>query len=224
MRVVHPLGTPAVARVDAGFLDPRYPGWRREMGLAPDEHPGVDLNLSGTWRDQDLGWPVVAVTLGKVVHARHHRVWGNIVLLEHPAWLAERLGYPALYTQYAHLLHVCVQEGDWVWPGEPVGSVGKGDPKSPFLAHLHFEVRTRGPDRLPPDAWPKTRERILEAGYVDPEVFFARALSHTRRYEFPNGVLYTPAGAVRGAVIANFERPELPRVRFRPREGGEEKE
>ena len=213
MRVVHPLIDPSRARVDAGFLDPRYPEWRRRMGLAPDEHPGVDLNLVGTSGDQDLGWPVVAITLGRVVHAQAHRVWGNIVLLEHPTWLAERLGYPALYTQYAHLLHVCVREGDWVWPGEPIGSMGRGDPRARFLAHLHFEVRTRGPQDLPPDAWPRTRERILGMGYLDPGVFLARALSPTRRYEFPKGVLYLTEGVRRGGLVVNLEAPSMPRVR-----------
>ena len=213
MRVVHPLGRAEIARVDARFLDPTYPVWRRQAGLSPDEHPGIDLNVRGTSGDQDLGWPVVAVTLGRVVHARFHRVWGNIVLLEHPAWLAQRLGYPGLWTQYAHLHHIAVREGDWVWPGEPVGSIGKGDPTRPFAAHLHFEVRVRGPQDLPPDAWPRTRTAILAAGYLDPEVFLSRAMSPARRYEFPRGVVHVPEGRIVGPVVVNLEDPGKPQVR-----------
>jgi hypothetical protein len=74
MRILHPLGRADVARVDARFLDPGYPLWQRQAGLSPDEHPGIDLNIRGTSGDQDLGWPVVATTLGRVVHAQSHRV------------------------------------------------------------------------------------------------------------------------------------------------------
>lgn len=212
MRVVHPLGRADVARVDARFLDPGYPVWRRQAGLNPDEHPGIDLNVRGTSGDGDLGWPVVAITLGKVIHAQFHRVWGNIVLIEHPTWLAQKLGYPSLWTQYAHLHHIAVREGDWVWPGEPVGSIGKGDPARPFMAHLHFEVRVRGPQELPPDAWPRTRTAILAAGYLDPEVFLSRALSPARRYEFPRGVVHFDGQKV-GPLIINLEDPTKPQVR-----------
>ena len=93
-----------------------------------------------------------------------------------------------------------------------MGSVGKGDPARPFAAHLHFEIRVRGPQDLPPDAWPRTRTAILAAGYLDPEVFLSRALSPARRYEFPRGVVHFDGQKV-GPLIINLEDPTKPQVR-----------
>jgi len=143
MRVIHPFRYAERARVDAGFLDPRYPEWRRRAGLPPAQHPGVDYNLQGTSGDGDLGYPVVAVANGRVVHARFHRVWGNVVVVEHPE-LAQALGLPYLATQYAHLAFLAVQEGEVVQQGEPVGGVGAVGCSRLVPAHLHFEVRVGG--------------------------------------------------------------------------------
>ncbi|UZX16574.1 M23 family metallopeptidase [Thermus sp. PS18] len=212
MRVVHPFRDPTRARVDAGFLDPRYPGWRKSAGLPPAEHPGVDYNLQGTSGDQDYGYPVCAVAMGRVVHAASHRVWGNIVLIEHPT-LAELLGLPYLATQYAHLAFISVREGDVVLAGEAIGSVGKGDPRAPFLAHLHFEVRKKP---LPPDYWPGMDRRAIQDAYLDPVAFLATHLEEEHRYWFPAGTLYLPGGAwtTKKPVVVNLSLPELARVRL----------
>jgi len=191
MRVVWPLPPGKEAnRIDAGFLDPGYPAARRRMGLPPDEHPGIDVNLTGTSGDGDLRYPVVAVAPGKVVHAKRHRVWGNIVLVESPDWVASVLGYPYLAFQYAHLHDVLVKEGDYVYPGEPIGTVGKGDPTRPFLAHLHFEVRVA---RLPADHWPRTQEAIT-GRYLDPVAFLEKHTDYRRRYAFPAARLVPDTG------------------------------
>jgi murein DD-endopeptidase MepM/ murein hydrolase activator NlpD len=202
MRVVWPLPPGKEAnRIDAGFLDPGYPAARRRMGLAPDEHPGIDVNLTGTSGDGDLRYPVVAVAPGKVVHAKRHRVWGNIVLVESPDWVASALGYPYLAFQYAHLHDVLVKEGDYVYPGEPIGTVGKGDPARPFLAHLHFEVRVA---RLPADHWPRTREAIT-GRYLDPVAFLEKHTDYRRRYAFPAARLVPDASAK--LWIVNIDDP-----------------
>ena len=181
MRVVWPLPPSKEAnRIDAGFLDPGYPAARKRMGLSPDEHPGVDINLTGTSGDGDLRYPVVAVAPGRVVHAKSHRVWGKIVLVESPDWVAAALGYPYLAFQYAHLRDILVKEGDYVYPGEPIGTIGKGDPARPFLAHLHFEVRGT---KLPADHWPRTREAIT-GKYLDPVAFLQKHADYKRRYVF----------------------------------------
>ncbi len=191
MRVVWPLPPNREAnRVDAGFLDPDYPAARKKMGLPPDEHPGIDVNLTGTSGDGDLRYPVVAVAPGKVTHAGRHRVWGNIVLVESPDWIAHALGYPYLAFQYAHLRDVLVKEGDYVYPGEPIGTIGKGDPTKPFLAHLHFEVRV---SRLPADHWPRTRDAIT-GRYLDPVAFLEKHTDYKRRYAFPSARLVPDTG------------------------------
>ena len=208
MRVLWPLPpSPDRNRVDAGFLDPRYPEWRKANGLSADEHPGIDVNLAGTSGDADLGYPVVAVAPGRVVHSARHRVWGNIVLLEH-----DLPGLGRTWTQYAHLAHRAVSEGDWVEAGEPVGSLGKGDPTRPFLAHLHFEVR-RSP--IPPDAWPgRNRAYILEH-YLDPVAWLKVNYQPARRYFRVRGVLWAPGRQELGSVVVNLESPELAQIAVR---------
>lgn len=198
-------------RVDAGFLDPNYPAWRRSAGLPPDEHPGVDLNVPGTSGDGDLGYPVRAMAEGRVVHVGRHRVWGTIVLIEHPT-VAQALGYGYLASQYAHLLWAAVEEGQWVPAGWAIGSIGKGDPARPFLAHLHFELRTT---RLPPDHWPKTKEAIQRA-YTDPVAFLRQHGDNTIRYTRNALILYDRHGrwSIPGTVVLNVNDPNIAHVRI----------
>lgn len=205
MRIVHPLPQPARARVDAGFLDPRYPQWRRQAGLSPAEHPGIDINLAGTSGDGDLGYPVVAVADGLVLHAQWHRVWGNIVLLWHAA-----LG---VSSQYAHLHQICVYEGQTVWAGEPVGSIGKGDPRAPFMAHLHFEIRKRA---LPANNWPGMNQSAIKEGYLDPEEWLKQHMATERRFTRKGLVLWLPSGksSVPGETVINLEDDALAQVRI----------
>ncbi len=189
MRVVWPLPPSKEAnRVDARFLDPSYPAARKRIGLPPDEHPGVDVNLTGTSGDSDLRYPVVAVAPGRVMQAGRHRVWGNV-------------GYPYLAFQYAHLHDILVKEGDYVYPGEPIGTIGKGDPARPFLAHLHFEVRVA---KLPADHWPRTREAIT-GRYLDPVAFLEKHADYRRRYAFPAARLLPDTSAK--LWVVNMEDP-----------------
>lgn len=212
MRVVHPFPQPARARVDAGFLDPHYPAWRRQAGLPPAEHPGVDYNLVDTSGDGDLGYPVVAIADGIVRHAASHRVWGNIVLLEHPE-LARALGMDYLASMYAHLCQVAVSEGQRIWAGEPVGGVGKGDPRTPFLAHLHFELRRRV---LPPDNWPGMDRKAIQEGYLDPQQWLKEHQATERRFTRRGLVLWLPSGrrSVPGETVVNLDDPALAQVRI----------
>lgn len=205
MRIVHPFPQPARARMDAGFLDPRYPNWRRSAGLAPAEHPGIDLNLSGTSGDADLGYPVVAIADGTVTHAASHRVWGNVVLIHHPA-----LG---IWSQYAHLHRVCVEKGQRIWAGEPVGSVGKGDPRAPFLAHLHFEIRKAD---LPADNWPGMNRNAIKEGYIDPDKWLATHMAPERRFTRQGLILWLSSGkrSVPGETVVNLEDDTLAQVRI----------
>ncbi len=100
-------------------------------------HDGVEmLNPEGT--------PVLAAADGKVYFSGNDRklkrgrftnYYGNIIILEH------RLqGYAEpVYTFYAHLSSLDVDEGDIVKKGERIGSVGATG--KAFTNHLHFEVR-----------------------------------------------------------------------------------
>ncbi len=124
-----------------GWLDRGY------ENATGDLHTGIDLN-DRRGGDSDLGAPVYVVTAGKVLAAEHYPVWGNIVLIECPG--------PGLWLQYAHLNHVLVARGQEVEAGQLLGSVGKGD-RNRYPAHLHFEVRLRGPNLLPPNYWPSAQ-------------------------------------------------------------------
>jgi len=160
--MVYPVKPWSRARVSAGFLDPEYRNWRVRAGLPAAEHPGIDINVGapGNWDD---GYPVRAIYRGVVTHAGRHRVWGNIVVIWHPGL--------NVWTQYAHLRHMSVEEGMRVCEGEDIGSIGRGDPMRPFVAHLHFEVRLAD---LPPDYWPGVDRDFIKRNYLDPMHLFKK--------------------------------------------------
>ncbi len=167
----------------------------------------MDLNLSGTSGDADLGYPVVAVAEGRVVHSAFHRVWGHVVMMEH-----DLPGLGRFWTQYAHLLFRTAQEGDYLLAGEPVGSVGRGDPARPYLAHLHFEVR-RAP--LDADFWPGSNVDLIREKYLDPAAFLRAHYAPARRFYRARGVLWGPARQEVEGVVVNLEDPERVQVAVR---------
>lgn len=199
-----PLPKVQKVRIDAVFLDPSYPRVRANMGMSPDEHPGVDINVSGTSGNADFGYPVVAMSEGKVIHVGNHRVWGNVVLVHHPTLRKFLRLDHEVYTQYAHLHQVCVSEGDWVYQGDPIGSIGKGDPLYPMFAHLHFEVRKSGPEIIPPDYWPRTKANIMKH-YLDP-VDFIKKYYKERTISFPKASIFSDGSVfhIDGQVLVNI--------------------
>jgi len=187
MKCVWPLPpNPEANRVDAAFLDPSYVAWRRRAGMTPDEHPGVDLNLAHTAGNGDYGYPVVAVLPGEVVHAKKHRVWGNVVMIRHYEHVAQYYKHPVLYSQYAHLAFIVVRVGQHILPGEPVGSIGRGD-AARFRSHLHFELRCR---RLAADHWPGNNRAAIVAGYIDPVAFLKEHAEYANRLIFDSGRVF----------------------------------
>lgn len=211
--VVWPVYPKEKVKISATFLDPAYPSVRRNMGLPPDEHPGIDINISGLVGNEDLGYPVVSMSEGVVLRAREHRVWGKVVLIHHPT-LRKLLSLEhEVYTQYAHLHHICVSEGDYVYPGFPIGSIGRGDPLQPFIAHLHFEIRRSGPDVIPEDYWPKYRNQILKH-YLDPVDFINRYYK-PMTFSFPEASVFSDGTllSLRGVIIVNASNPKKVFVR-----------
>lgn len=94
----------------------------RFMGLRPDLHRGVDV-------DVPTGTPVVAMAGGRVRFADVQRGFGNVVWIDHAAGIT---------SAYAHLSEIRVREGDRVRTGQLVGLSGAtGSVTAP---HLHFEV------------------------------------------------------------------------------------
>jgi murein DD-endopeptidase MepM/ murein hydrolase activator NlpD len=92
------------------------------MGLRPDIHHGVDLDVS-------TGTPVGAMAEATVRFAGVMRGFGSVVWLDHGG---------GLLTVYAHLSQIHVREGQRVGAGDVLGLSGaSGEVTAP---HLHFEV------------------------------------------------------------------------------------
>lgn len=97
------------------------------------KHTGIDL--SGLHRDN-----VLAVEKGIVIFAGTQNGYGNCIELKH------NIDGVELYTFYAHLSSILVEEGQEVEQGYIIGKEG-GDPYTDTNAgnstghHLHFEVR-----------------------------------------------------------------------------------
>lgn len=119
-------------------------GDRREY-LYPDgvrsetRHTGIDYAAPE-------GTPLAACGAGKVVLATDRVVTGNTVLIEH---------LPGVYSVHYHLHVITVKEGDFLQPGDIIGTVGT----TGFSTgnHLHWELRIFGSP-------------------VDPELFLGRPL------------------------------------------------
>jgi murein DD-endopeptidase MepM/ murein hydrolase activator NlpD len=126
-----PIGTEYVNVIDA-----TYPFAGTRDGTL-DPHHGVEfVNEQGT--------PVLAAQSGEVVFAGedyqlvlgpYAGFYGNVIVLRHPGLYEGR----DMYTLYAHLSVINVEEGALVNTGEVIGEVGMTGIATG--THLHFEVR-----------------------------------------------------------------------------------
>lgn len=117
-------------------IDPSYRFGELRRGRREPNHGVSFLN--------SLGTPVLAAANGEVVVAGddHNKVYGtypdrygNLVILKHNFGLISE----PVYTVYAHLSEIMVQEGENVEKGQEIGLVGaSGDIAG---STLHFEVR-----------------------------------------------------------------------------------
>lgn len=97
-------------------------GARREPGLFPRLHEGVDL-------DVPAGTPVRAMKDGRVRFAGERGGWGKVVIVDHAGKVT---------SVYGHLSRVDVRAGERVRGRQVVGLSGaSGNAEGP---HLHFEV------------------------------------------------------------------------------------
>ena len=117
-----PLGD---VRRTGGFGDRRL--YRYADGnTATTIHNGVDFGVP-------TGTVVAAAGGGTVAMARERIVTGFTVVIEH---------LPGVYSLYYHLDGLAVREGQRVFAGDPIGTVGStGLATGP---HLHWEVRAAG--------------------------------------------------------------------------------
>ncbi|HEU5315794.1 MAG TPA: M23 family metallopeptidase [Chloroflexota bacterium] len=154
--------------------------------LQPDgqRHPGADLNVG--YGDDDLGLPVLCFADGIVVERRE---WdgqscglGNVALVAHHLFAGPSAGLH-LWSAYAHLDSFAPSfvKGTLVGAGEPIGTCGKSGHQQ--WAHLHFELRYKGPPDMTALYWggrlsyeaqsdryadPYTVLRVLEGAALGP--------------------------------------------------------
>lgn len=124
------------------MIDRTYPYGSTAGGIY-DPHRGVEFQNA-------YGTPVLAAADGQAVFAGmddmdklgpYWQFYGNVVVLRHQGLLT---GDRDVYTLYAHLSQIYVDEGDWVNVGAVLGKVGAtGAADGP---HLHFEVRVDNND------------------------------------------------------------------------------
>lgn len=110
-------------------------------------HNGVDVIPTSGMADTVIAHSegtVVTIQTGQVNNTSATGVasWGNYVKIAHPN---------GMYTLYAHLASVDVEEGDTVYRGQPLGLMG--DSGRAFGAHLHFEVYEAETTRINPEPY-----------------------------------------------------------------------
>lgn len=125
------------------------------------KHNGLDIVGEGHRTDYvtaHTGGEVILLASGHVncPGASGDASYGNFVKLKHPN------GY---CTLYAHLKNVCVVKGQTVKAGERLGYMGNSG--NSYGAHLHFEIRTPGNERIDPEPYlaaglPGIQEEVME--------------------------------------------------------------
>jgi hypothetical protein len=180
-----------------------------------EPHHGVEF-INGT------GTPVHAAAAGRVIFAGPDKeavyspwknFYGNVIIIQHA---------DALFTLYAHLSMVGVEEGQEVLAGQKIGEVGKTG--AAIGSHLHFEVRRGDVEDyfsvLNPELWllPRRGDGALAISVVNAKGTFqnldftiqsADATYFLRTYEDPllmvneNAALGLKAGRYRIALLFN---------------------
>lgn len=107
-------------------------------------HNGIDL-VNG-----NATTPIYASAAGEVVISGSYPDWyGNYVVIKHT---------DGLYTGYAHLSQLSVNQGDTVNQGQKIGNMGTTGPSTG--PHLHFQFFTNGP-------WPSSDDFINPREHID---------------------------------------------------------
>lgn len=205
-------------------IDPTYPYANTKNGTL-EPHHGVEFP-NGT------GTPVLAAQEGEVVFAGtddltvlgpYTGFYGNVVIVRHARLFEGR----DLFTLYAHLSAIDVNEGQEVTLGDRIGAVGLSGAANG--SHLHFEVRLDendyahttnpilwlGPIAGNGDDAGSTLAGILLDSYGRPVDLTTLALERVGR----NGIVlqtyypvtYFPSGVNANPILnENFVFPDLP--------------
>ncbi len=125
-----PVAGHSVHSIQSGFGAPRDGGRRR--------HHGVDIFAS-------RHTAVLAPSRAYVSHVGERGRGGRVV------WLRDIKRSLSLY--FAHLQTQSVQQGEWVEPGDQIGTVGNSGNARTTPPHLHFGIYMRGRGPLDPESF-----------------------------------------------------------------------
>ena len=115
---------------------PNAKGYYNAQKFTENNHLGEDWNGTGGG-NTDLGDPIYAVANGYVFFAKNiHGGWGNVIRIVH--FIDKNKQVESLY---AHCREVYVKKGDYVTKGQRIGTIGNNNGQ--YLAHLHFELRSK---------------------------------------------------------------------------------
>lgn len=120
-------------------------GWPDARGYYDARSFGMKKHMGSDWNgvngeNTDLGDPVHAIAEGRVIFSGYAGPgWGECMILAHR--LPGRVQDRQIDSFYGHLQSRLFQEGAIVRRGEKIGTIGTAYGR--YLAHLHFEIRTR---------------------------------------------------------------------------------
>lgn len=135
----------------------KYLGYWQSRGEGSGSHPGVDIRVG-------IGTPIKAIARGKVVRTGSMWRWGDIVIIRHINMPGVPQGGP-VYSIYAHLSKISVEEGDEVEEGVIIGL--SGDTGINNIPHLHFQIDrdVRGAEH---PFFPERKGQCFRCEWLDP--------------------------------------------------------
>ncbi len=150
----YPAGKPDGDNYKRGEIFGGNDGWGYLEWNGTIWHPGEDWNR-GSGED-DYGDPVYSISDGTIISAKDYGSgWGKIVLIKHDNPIT-------VWSQYAHLSEINVNEGQLLKKGDCIGKIGNADGR--WASHLHFEIRK---NNLKANYWPSglDKENIKDFYY-----------------------------------------------------------
>jgi len=156
-------------------------------------HPGIDIRVP-------IGTPVRAMANGIVEVVKENGGFGKLIVIRHPNVPDpdNPIRTTTLYSCYAHLNAIYVEEGDIVHREEHIADSGNSGLVSG--PHLHFQIDRESAPWHP--YWPFTDEEASREGMnmgqaVDSEFFQGRARQYT-----VNSMFYAQANYTSNTLIA----------------------
>jgi len=139
-------------------------------------HEGLDLNVAGTWGNQDLGTPIKCIYPGRVIHSSASELnYGNLLVIESNTPQGKR------WARYCHLQS---HSDGFMMRGDIIGTMGSTGNST--ASHLHLDVLKKKPSH-----WRFYSKNILE-WYVDPR-------------ELINAIIETPMEQDKLNALKNLE-------------------